>query len=120
MPRQQTTNKAPRDSSKVPTSFQYTGPVLPRPCPEHQAPAAPTFGQIVKEGFGFGVGSAVARQMVEKLFGTTSAPTVPSVPTVPKKEDPITSPFLTDSQRIAYNQCIIEGGSHTHCQELLQ
>jgi hypothetical protein len=38
--------------------------------------AAPTFGQSIKDGFGMGVGSAIAHRMVSGLFG---APTVNTV-----------------------------------------
>ena len=107
MPRQQTK----QTSTNVPTSFQYTGPVIPKTT----ASTGQSFGQVVKEGFGFGIGAAVARQMVEKLIGGGSQ----QVTTV-KKEDGITSSSITDSQRILYNQCIIEGGIHDLCKDILQ
>ena len=121
MPRQQSakTHTNLPQPIKAPTSFQYTGPVM------SQAAAAPSFGQIVKEGFGFGVGASVARQLVDKMIGGTSgsgsSPVQPSQPQpIVKKEHDITSPVITDSQRILYNQCIIEGGIHDLCKEILQ
>ena len=113
MPRQQASYK---QRQNVPTSFQVTGPVLPRPV-EH-APAAASFGQIFKEGLGFGAGAAVARQVVDRVFASVGSN--PSPPVSVKKEDPIMSSFLTDEQRVLYNQCILEGGTHTHCKEVLQ
>jgi hypothetical protein len=111
MPRQQT-----KQNQNVPRTFQYTGPIVPQAYNQNQAPAAPTFGQVVKDGFGFGVGTAVARQVVDRLFGPSVATAAPQQ----KKDDPIMSPFLTDQQRLQYNQCILEGGTHSHCKELLQ
>lgn len=110
MPRQQGSHK---QKQSAPTSFQVTGPILPRPV-DH-APAAATFGQIMKEGFGFGIGSAVARQIVDRVMGGNGQLPVPV-----KKEDPIMSSVLTDEQRVLYNQCMLEGGTHNHCKELLQ
>jgi hypothetical protein len=118
MPRQQSAKKHTQTQTqlpqpiKAPTSFQYTGPVM------SQAAATPSFGQIVKEGFGFGVGASVARQLVDKMIGGGSGP-IQTQPIV-KKEHDITSPVITDSQRILYNQCIIEGGIHDLCKEILQ
>jgi hypothetical protein len=122
MPRQQSAKKHTQIQThlpqpiKAPTSFQYTGPVM------SQAAAAPSFGQIVKEGFGFGVGASVARQLVDKMIGggsgSGSGPIQPQP--IVKKEHDITSPVITDSQRILYNQCIIEGGIHDLCKEILQ
>lgn len=34
--------------------------------------AAPSFGQIVKEGMAFGAGNAVAHQVIGRLFGAAS------------------------------------------------
>jgi hypothetical protein len=113
MPRQNTTPQA----TKVPTSFHYTGPMIPQ---TPASPAASSFGQIVKDGFGFGVGTSIARHLVDKLIGGGPTSTQPSPQTVVKKEHDITSSFLTDSQRILYNQCIIEGGTHELCKENLQ
>lgn len=113
MPRQQGSHK---QTHPVPTSFQITGPILPRPV--NHAPAAASFGQIFKEGLGFGVGSAVAKQLVDRVFGSVGSS--PSAPVPVKKEDPIMSPVLTDDQRLMYNQCILEGGTHSHCKEILQ
>lgn len=127
MPRQQSAKKHTQANLpqpiKAPTSFQYTGPVM------SQAAARPSFGQIVKEGFGFGVGASIARQLVDTMIGggsgngnsSGSSPIQPSQPQpIVKKEDTITSPVLTDSQRILYNQCIIEGGIHDVCKKILQ
>ena len=102
--------------TKVPTSFHYTGPMIPQ---TPASPAASSFGQIVKDGFGFGVGTSVARHLVDKLIGGPTSPQT-SLPLVVKKEHDITSSFLTDSQRILYNQCIIEGGTHELCKENFQ
>ncbi len=115
MPRQQT-----KQNQIAPRTFQYTGPVVPQPYHQNQAPAAPTFGQLAKEGFSFGVGTAVARQVVDRFFGFGTQPQPQPQPPQQKKDDPIMSPFLTDQQRLQYNQCILEGGTHSHCKELLQ
>ena len=123
MPRQQsvkTPTPAPHPQpTKVPTSFHYTGPMIPH---SPASPAASSFGQLVKDGFGFGVGSSIARQLVDKVIGgsTGPQPSPQSSQSIVKKEDTITSPVLTDSQRILYNQCIIEGGIHDLCKEILQ
>ena len=121
MPRQQSAKKHTQTQTqlplpiKAPTSFQYTGPIM------SQAAATPSFGQIVKEGFGFGVGASIARQLVDTMIGGASGTAQTSQPhTIVKKEHDITSPVITDSQRILYNQCIIEGGIHDLCKEILQ
>lgn len=112
MPRQ---TSGAQSNQKAPTSFQYTGPTIPK---THVPPVTASFGQTLKDGFGFGIGSSIARHMVEKLIG--GGPTQEQPNSIVKKGDEITSPVLTDSQRILYNQCMIEGGIHELCKETLQ
>lgn len=79
MPRSSTPN---RKSSVVPfaASAHYINALDKKkiaPPPVVHVPAQqPTFGQIVKEGFGFGVGQSVAHNVVNSLFGkNTNQPT---------------------------------------------
>jgi hypothetical protein len=39
-----------------------------------------SFGQIVKEGMAFGVGNAVAHNIIGRLFGSSSSTVVPAAP----------------------------------------
>lgn len=125
MPRQQSAKKHIHAQThlpqpiKAPTSFQYTGPIM------SQTSSASSFGQIFKEGFGFGVGTSIARHLVDTMIGGASGSSSGKVQTsqpqsIVKKEHDITSPVITDSQRILYNQCIIEGGIHDLCKDILQ
>ena len=40
------------------------------------APAAPGFGQVLKEGLAFGVGQATAHNLVNSFFGTNKVQTI--------------------------------------------
>ena len=113
MPRQ---TSGAQSNQKAPTSFQYTGPTIPK---THGPPVTSSFGQTLKDGFGFGIGASIARHIVEKLIGGDLTQEQ-QTNSIVKKGDTITSPVLTDSQRILYNQCMIEGGIHELCKENLQ
>lgn len=75
-------------------------PSLPAPLPSsgsllHPSQSAPTFGQTLKEGFGFGAGAAVARNVVDRMFsGGTVAPVAPTVSAVPLEKDLCKDSFL--------------------------
>ena len=84
--------------------MSYTGPLMPRQEPITVKP--PSFGQSVKEGFSFGFGASIARNVVDRLFGA-SPPTV----TTPSKTP------LED--QLAYQQCLKDGGDHEKCKEYI-
>ena len=104
----------------------YTGAVLPRPpttpIPSPSTQTQSSFGQIVKEGFGFGIGSSIA----QRIFG-------PSRPVVIQEKDnnqpkaaneavqtstPSKESMLKPDQQM-YNQCILEGGTETVCKQYI-
>jgi hypothetical protein len=50
-------------------------------------PAQPTLGQTIKEGFGYGVGSAVAHRVVGAFLGPQTVAVKPVVPAQAQTED---------------------------------
>ena len=80
-------------SSSAPRSSRPLHRPTPAPTIAHHQPVAvhhtgPTLGQTIKEGFGFGVGNAIAQRVVTGFFGAPKI-AVTAVPT-------------------AYEQCIAE------------
>ena len=68
--------------------------------------------QSIKEGFGFGVGTNIARSMFGPSSPTeTSTPVVPSVPPSHEKQKTLSIDHV-------YNQCLLEGGTETFCRQL--
>jgi hypothetical protein len=66
-------------------------------------PQPSSLGQTIKEGFSFGLGSAIAHRVVGSLFASTT----PSV----KQER---------SSQPEYVQCIKEGGIEDSCKQYYQ
>lgn len=61
-------------------------------------PALPSFGQVAKEGFAFGTGSAIAQRVVTSILG---APTINvSSPSQQAVERPC------DKERMAFENCM--------------
>lgn len=91
-----------RTSTKVAPKPKHTLSVIPKkpvevsqPNTQNTSAMKPqSFGEIVKEGFGFGVGQAAAHSIFRSLFGGTPATVAPTQPT------PV--------QPTAYQQCIKE------------
>jgi hypothetical protein len=127
MPRQTTTSKQRHTQPHQTTS--YTGAVLPRPpthTPPVQSPAVvqnqgqyeyPSIGQIVKQGFGFGIGSSIANRLVSSVLG-------PPQQTIPRQQQEMTQVSSQETKRepvysVAYNQCVLEGGNHEVCKQYL-
>lgn len=110
-------------SSQPHQMTSYTGPILPRPptqVPSSQPPVVtqqqsqyqyPSFGQIVKEGFGFGIGSSIANRVVSSVLGPTQQSQPIQVSSQETKREPVYS--------VAYNQCVLEGGNHEVCKQYL-
>lgn len=85
----------PRTSS---TPSKSVSTVAHPPSVRHYTPAAPTFGQTLKEGFALGTGSAIAHRVVSSVFG---APTVNvTAPTEKKIESPC------EKERLAFETCM--------------
>ena len=88
----------PRSDSSVRNKpVVYTSPRSPVALPLKIQQS--TLGQSVKEGFGFGIGSSIARNMVDRVFGSFSSP-----------KSSLTK--LTE-----YTQCIQEGGTEEVCKQ---
>jgi hypothetical protein len=114
MPRSNTSNSkvAPRSSgsSVVPRPVSHT-PSVPTSAPSIQV-ERPGFLQTVKEGFGFGAGSAIAHNLFR-----SSAPTQQSAPS---SVVPVGASATQDATgTIQYIQCVKEGGTHDACKHNL-
>lgn len=81
MPRIAQSNKP-----RLPAPQSKVSSVIPVPA------AAPTLGQSMKDGFGLGIGSAIAHRVVSGIFG---APTVNTVAAPPREPT-------------AFEQCVAE------------
>lgn len=91
--------------------MSYTGPLMPRPTPNQSS--NPSFMQTVKEGFSFGIGASIARNVVDRIFGsTTSTPRIDPPATVDPK------PVIGENQHL-YHKCIQDGGKHETCKDYL-
>uniref|UniRef100_A0A6C0LRT3 CHCH domain-containing protein n=1 Tax=viral metagenome TaxID=1070528 RepID=A0A6C0LRT3_9ZZZZ len=117
-------------NSKATYSFHPTTPTIfekkngfstAAPVPAPPAALAPSFGQIVKEGFAFGVGSSIARTMIDSAFtrmGPSSAEPVRVPPVVLTNTDDIAKcneralsnkcANMADTQRQAWVKCMKE------------
>jgi hypothetical protein len=76
--------------------------------------------QTVKEGFSFGVGTSIARNIVDRIFGS-SAPHVPSPPAVPAApiSTAVDSTKSIGADQMLYHKCIQDGGKHETCKDYL-
>lgn len=96
-------------SSKPSNSVTISRPPIPS---THATPAfqsqAPSFGQVVKEGFALGTGQAIAHRMIGSIFGH---PTVQT--TVAPSQQKIESPC--EKERTAFEVCMKTKSSDDYC-----
>ncbi len=124
------TTVSPHTESVMMRPVTYTGPIMSVPSGSPSMPQVPTqqkssFGQIIKEGFAFGIGSSIA----QRIFGP-SKQVVPQTPVSPEPQAPPKSiesePTIPDSKTIKnmtdqliYHQCILEGGTEETCKQYM-
>jgi hypothetical protein len=113
---------SPSSESIMMRPVTYTGPImsLPSGSPSIAAatPSAPSFGQIIKEGFAFGIGSSIA----QRLFGP-SRQIVPQTPAQTPLETASTNSVSKNikdmTDQVMYHQCILEGGTEETCKQYI-
>jgi hypothetical protein len=127
MPRNQTNQQKSTPPVSANTMFprvSYTGPIMPRPTPTPtpMQSSSPSFMQTVKEGFSFGVGTSIARNIVDRVFGSSPPPvsSSPVAPTPPSMPVQSVEPKVTigEDQHL-YHKCIQDGGKHETCKDYL-
>lgn len=107
--RSNTTFPKPVAAHHIMPRMSYTGPLMPRPTqPIDVKP--PSFGQSVKEGFSFGFGTSIARNVVDRWFGTPNPVTTPVIST------PSKTPL---EDQLAYQQCLKDGGDYEKCKDYI-
>ena len=124
----------PQSVQSIIPRMSYTGPLMPRPTPVESS--NPSFMQTVKQGFSFGVGTSLARNMVDSIFGSSGAsgPSVPSTTPVPvpasaSASAPLKPPTVGSIEPIGedqqlYHKCMQEGDPkslvrHEYCKNFL-
>lgn len=125
--RSNTTFSSPSANATFPR-MSYTGPIMPRIAsntpmvkPTPMQVSSPSFMQSLKEGFSFGAGASIARNIVDRVFGSntqvTPPPTAPVTPTMPVQS---VEPKVTigEDQHL-YHKCIQDGGKHETCKDYL-
>jgi hypothetical protein len=107
----------------------YTGPIMPRAShvPTPLQASQPSFMQTVKEGFSFGVGTSIARNVVDRLFGSNSQSIVSTPPaqttSIPKPPQ-VSSIEPIGEDQLLYHKCMQEGdpkslARHEYCKNYL-
>lgn len=76
----------------------------PPPAAPHALQQGPSVGDSIKQGFSFGIGSAIAH----RIFGKTETP-APTVTPVPQQ----------DKMYELYNQCMEKNDKNVNCSDLL-
>jgi hypothetical protein len=104
MPR--TTSRSSVKSTPHVPSTKFQNPYSSVATTTPSVPTAPSFGQTMKEGFGLGVGSAVAHRVVASIFG---APTVNVTQPVATNNQPC------DKERVAFENCMKTQSFETFC-----
>jgi hypothetical protein len=110
MPRR--TNNKPMPVAKVPPPAAQ--PKAPPPAAPPKAPLqsqqAPSVTDSIKQGFSFGIGSAIAHNMVNRVFSKPEAP------------QPITKPAPITSEKMyeLYNQCMEKNDKNVNCSDILK
>lgn len=99
----------PRNGSSHKISPKPTVPTVIKPIPSAIMTPPPTsFGQIVKEGFGFGAGSALAHRAVAAVLGPTTTQTI-LTPT------PSETKATCVSERVAFESCLKTRANEDQC-----
>ncbi len=127
MPRNQTNQQKSTPPVSANTMFprvSYTGPIMPRPTPTPtpMQSSSPSFMQTVKEGFSFGVGASIARNIVDRVFGSSSppVPSPPAAPAIPSMPvQPVEPKVKIGEDQHLYHKCIQDGGKHETCKDYL-
>ena len=89
---------------------------MPKPAPApkpHTLQQGPSIGDSIKQGFSFGIGSAIAHRIIGKT--ETTAPPVPPVPHVP----PVPPAPPQDKIYELYFQCMEKNDKNVNCSDLL-
>jgi hypothetical protein len=115
MPRR--TNNKPMPVPKTLSSAAAPPPAAPRPMPSAPKPMpaplqqGPSVTDSIKQGFSFGIGSAIAHNMVNRVFGKPE----PALPTTPL---PTTTP-QQDKMYELYYQCMEKNDKNVNCSDIL-
>lgn len=89
-------------------------PYTPAPPPMAYQPAAPSFGQVVKEGFGLGVGQSIAHRAVSAVLGPPSiSMTQQQSPSIPETKKNCLS------ERDTFETCMKTSGREDTCNQEL-
>ena len=76
-------------------------------------PAAPSFGQLIKEGIGFGAGQAIAHRAVNAIIG----PSIVTTPTTPVAVPVATHQGKCATERNAFELCLKTKSQEDHCAD---
>jgi hypothetical protein len=110
-----------RSVAPAPVPFHAAKPVHLPPPPPTVTPVsyAPSFGQSIKDGFGLGIGSSIARNLVDGWFHRPAAPTTQ---VTPELSSVVSSglPVKTELQKKEYIQCMQTINDHAHCKKLME
>ena len=115
MPRS-TISKSSEKKQNIPSPCHAPSPLnVPSPSPSYVPSTTqtkpPSMVDSMKQGFGFGIGSAIA----SNLFNTNNKDEGP------KKHDPITEPKLSNDKIYElYNKCLEKNDNNIDCTIILQ
>ena len=112
MPRtaNRTNSKSSETKHNIPPPPHRAASPLPAPTTVNTPSQAPSMVDSMKQGFGFGIGSAIAHN----LFRTNKDET-------PKKNEPIIEPKLTNDKIYElYNKCLEKNDKNIDCTTILQ
>lgn len=110
MPRttNRTTTRSPQRSAPAPRPSPVPTII---PAPSHSPSQSPSMVDTMKQGFSFGVGSAIANN----LFRTNNKEETP------KKPEPINEPKLSNDKIYElYNKCLENNDKNIDCTTILQ
>lgn len=121
MPRSSKSSVAPLAASSHHINKYDNRKVAPAPpvlAPQPISVPQPTFGQIVKEGFGLGAGQAIAHRAVSAILGPTQIAVAPAPASAPLSETKISQPSC-ETERHQFESCLKSKSFDNDCDTQL-